>query len=302
MKRQNALALGTGATLLTAVVCGFLAAACSGCFSARERYERSEYLEAASPETGRFAAETHNGAIAVTGGDDAICRVRARITGYAPDIDTARRLAEQVRITLVERGGGLATQIEKPHMPANCGIGVEFDVALPRRTNLQLDTHNGAIRVSDIVGDVRATTHNGEVRVERAAGRRVDLETHNGTVLVEGVTGEAALKTYNGEIICRQVVGPVTATTHNGNVEIVYSESAPPALESRIMTYNGSITFVAPPNLSGKVRIQTHNGSVKTAVPITVQGEIQKNRIIGTVRAGEGNVHLETHNGSISLR
>ncbi len=289
------------------LVCGVGAVLCGGChFSqewhfSQERYERTEYLEAPLEAQRRFAAETYNGAIAVKGVDEERCRVTARIIGYAPKIEEAQRLAEQVRVRLEARDGGLATLVEKPNIPLQCGVCVEFDVAAPRRTGLDLVTHNGAVRVSDIAGDVRVKTHNGEVRLERVVGR-VDLETHNGQVVVEGLTGLAALETYNGRIVCRGLVGPLNAVTHNGDVEVVYSEAAGAGPESRVVTHNGSIDFTGPPGLSARVRIQTHRGTVRTAVPITMEGEIAKNRVIGTAGAGEGMVRLETHNGSITLR
>jgi len=287
--------------IIAAVACGGLAMVCTGCYFGQEKYERSEVLEATLESGGRFAAETHNGAITVAGGDEEVCRVTAKITGYAPDIEQAQRLAELVRVRLVARSGGLGTVVDKPNLPNRCGLSVEFDVSVPRRTGLDLLTHNGAVRVSDIEANLRARTHNGEVRAQRVVGK-VDLETHNGRVQAEDVTGEAVLETYNGAIVCRQFVGPLNATTHNGDVTVVYGEAAPAAVNGRVVTYNGSVDVAAPPKLSAKVRIQTHNGSVKTAVPITVEGEIDKNRILGTAGQGEGTVHLETHNGSITLR
>ena len=299
--RRSISGAGSAVTTIIATICVAAITGCTGCYFGQEKYERTEHLESPLAAAGQFAAQTHNGAITVAGVDEPICRVSARIIGYAPKIEDAKRLAEQVRVSLVARDGGLATRVEKPHIPMRCGLCVEFDVSLPRQTSLDLETHNGAIRIADIAGDAKAVTHNGDMRVDRLTGN-ANLETYNGAVRAETVTGRLELKTHNGEIVCRQIAGPLNATTHNGQVEVVCGESAGPPLDARITTHNGDITFVAPPNLSAKTTLRTHNGSVKTAIPITVQGEISKSRLTGTAGSGEGTLHLETHNGSISLR
>jgi DUF4097 and DUF4098 domain-containing protein YvlB len=57
-----------------------------------------------------------------------------------------------------------------------------------------------------------------------------------------------------------------------------------------------------PPDLSAKIDVSTHNGSINTDLPITVSGKISKSELKGTIGAGEGQMHLETHNGSIRIR
>lgn len=56
-----------------------------------------------------------------------------------------------------------------------------LEAPLEAQRRFAAETYNGAVRVSDIAGDVRVKTHNGEVRLERVVGR-VDLETHNGSI------------------------------------------------------------------------------------------------------------------------
>jgi DUF4097 and DUF4098 domain-containing protein YvlB len=62
------------------------------------------------------------------------------------------------------------------------------------------------------------------------------------------------------------------------------------------------VEFVAPPNFSAEVNVSTHNGSIKTDIPITVTGKVRKGRLTGTIGTGEGKLHLETHNGSITIK
>ena len=272
-------------TILTTVVLVICAIMLGGCFGdlQRHKYERTENLQAPLAPGGHFTARTHNGAITVRGADENTCKVTAKITVRARTPEEAQSLAEKVSVSLIERDNGLATQINKPNIPRGYSLTVEFDVSCPRQTGLNLETHNGAVKISNIVGDSTA-------------------ETHNGAITTENILGTTELHTHNGKIICRKIAGDLKATTHNGGVNIVCSNQAAGVMQAKVVTYNGGIHFTAPPELSAKVEISTHNGSVHTDIPVTVTGKVGKNRLTGTIGHGQGKITLQTHNGSIHLK
>jgi len=90
--------------------------------------------------------------------------------------------------------------------------------------------------------------------------------------------------------------------THKGNVKARYAETSPAVCSICIVTYNGGIELASPQNLSAAVQASTHNGSIRTELPLTVVGNVSKRSISGTIGAGQGKVHLETHNGSITIK
>jgi DUF4097 and DUF4098 domain-containing protein YvlB len=69
-----------------------------------------------------------------------------------------------------------------------------------------------------------------------------------------------------------------------------------------MVTHNGSVSLTTPPNFSAKVDVSTNNGSINTDLPITVTGKITKKKLTGTLGTGEGELYLETHNGSIKIK
>ncbi len=268
-------------TTVVPVVCAIMLGGCIGDLQ-RHKYERTENIQAPLAPGGHFTARTHNGAITIRGADESTCKLTARIIARAATPEEAQSLAEKVSVSLLKRDNGLATQINKPDIPRGYGLTVEFDVSCPRQTGLNLETHNGAVRISDIVGDSFA-------------------KTHNGAITTENIVGTTELHSHNGKIICRQFTGDLKATTHNGGVNIVCSNQAAGVMQAKVVTYNGSIHFTAPPALSAKVDISTYNGSVRTDIPVTITGKVGKNRLTGTVGQGEGRITLQTHNGSIHL-
>jgi len=247
------------------------------------RHQRKVPLSVPMSPGSTLAAVTHNGSITANGADVVDCNLVATITARAMTEQEAIELAEKVEVSLEPVADGLVVKIEKPTPLINKSVGVSLDATIPNRTNLELVTHNGAVKIAAITGRVDAKTHNGKVTTQDAPGP-LELETHNGAINCTDASGDANLK------------------THNGSVKVYYSDSAGPVNDITIITHNGSIELAAPPNLSAKVEAKTNNGSINTDLPITVSGKVSKNRLTGTIGAGEGRLYLETHNGSIRLR
>ncbi len=265
--------------LVVAAGCCFNIGSCA----MRAKYERTVQLSAPlSPGSG-FAAQTHNGSITITGADVTDCNLTATITARAMTEEDAKKLAERTTIKLEPFGNKLTAKIDKPTFLMNQSVSVSLDVTAPNRTDLELTTHNGAIRITNITGRLNGTTHNGKVTAEQ-------------------VSGTTELNTHNGSVICREISGDTQLKTHNGNVKVYYSEAAPSVCNISLITYNGGIDLATPSNFSGEVEASTHNGSINTDLPITVVGKISKSKLTGTIGTGQGKLHLETHNGSIGIR
>jgi len=261
-----------------------LASCCinTGCWP-RAKYERTQQLSAALEPGSTFAAKTHNGSITINGAEVADCNLTATIIARAATEEDAKKLAEEVKIKLEHFGDKLTARIEKPSSMRNRSVSVSFNVTVPNQTNLQLTTHNGAIRIMNIDGQIDGTTHNGNVAAEQ-------------------VSGTSKLHTHNGSIICKEVSGDMELRTHNGKVNAAYSQAASPVCNVSIVTHNGSVDFAAPPNFSAAVEASTHNGSVHTDLPITIIGKVTKRKLTGTIGTGQGELYLKTHNGSIRIR
>ncbi|MHC4638232.1 MAG: DUF4097 family beta strand repeat-containing protein [Planctomycetota bacterium] len=249
----------------------------------RAKHERIVALSAPMQAGSELSARTHNGSIKAIGVDVADCNVTATIIGRANSDEEALRIAEQTEVKLKPDGNGLIVKIEKPATKANQSVSVSFDITLPDQADLEFVTHNGQVKIENITG-------------------LIDAVTHNGRVTAKHLTGTTLLKTHNGRIDCKEVSGDTKLKTHNGKINAVYSQNAEPVCNAELITHNGGINFTAPPDISAVARISTHNGSINTDLPITVKGKLSKRSISGTIGTGQGNLHLETHNGSIRIK
>ena len=184
-----------------------------------------------------------------------------------------------VRIEVVEHAGGVTVCSVYPDVdgrrnecrPGKGGrmstrdndVTVDFVVRVPRGVGFSPRTVNGEIEVSDLEGDVDATTVNGSI--ELSTSGRAEAQTVNGSIRARAGradwTGDAAFKTVNG-----------------------------------------SITVTLPPSTAAEVHAATVNGEIETDFPLQVTGRVSRRRLTGTIGGGGRSLELETVNGSIRLR
>ena len=231
----------------------------------RAKYEKTIKLQAPLETGSVFVTQNHNGSITINGDDVSDCNITADIIAKAGSEKDAKRIAEETKIKLETLDKKLIAKIEKPALISNQSVSINFNVTVPKQTDLQIKTHNGTVKITNITANIKTTTH-------------------------------------NGSVICKEVSGDVNLGTHNGNITAIYCESAPPVCNVSITTHNGSVNFGAPPNFSAKVEASTHNGSITTNLPITVIGKVNKRKLTGSIGTGQGKLHLETHNGSIKIK
>jgi DUF4097 and DUF4098 domain-containing protein YvlB len=141
---------------------------------------------------------------------------------------------------------------------------VSYEVFVPRRSDLSLDTHNGGITISDVKGRIEFTALNGGVVLKRVGGN-VHGGTTNGGLVVE-LAGDR----WDGETL-------------------------------DVKTTNGGIVMSVPENYSAHLETGTVNGSLSIDFPVTVQGRITREL---AVNLGSGGATLKamTTNGGVRIR
>ena len=235
----------------------------TGCI-ADVKYTKQVNVKVPAGQAGTFAAETHNGKITITGCQTTDCNLTAVISVKAITEETAKKIAEEIKISLLTEGNSIKVKIEKPDTPTGAQIDIDLDVTLPAGMNLSLASHNGNVTTTDTSGGVKASTHNGNIS-HKGASADLKFESHNGNIVIN-CTGQSAKP-------CE-----INAETHNGN-----------------------IVFTAPENFSASVDASTHNGSIHSNLPVTVTGKIDKT-LKGTIGDGRDKLFLKTHNGLIEIK
>lgn len=220
-----------------------------------------EIREQAVPAGGTIDVDAgRNGGVSIKGWDKSEVLVRSRIQTAAPTLQEAQELAKQIRIETA----GLKIRAEGPTDQRDFHWSVSYEIFVPRRSDLALQSHNGGIAIADVSGKIDFSALNGGVSLKRVGGN-VHGSTTNGGVSVE-LSGDR----WDGE-------------------------------ELDVRTTNGGVSMSVPENYSAHLETGTVNGNVSVDFPVTVQGRITKELSVN-LGAGGATVRATTTNGGIRLK
>ncbi len=204
-----------------------------------------------------------NGGITIKGWDKNEILVRAKVVGNARSEEKAEELAGKVKIMT-----GRTIEADVPRKNANWGkntwVSVSFQVFVPYESNLELDTNNGGVEITDISGDVSFDVLNGGVTLSNMAGH-VKGQTTNGGVYVS-LTGDE----WEGEGL-------------------------------NVKTTNGGVELAIPEGYSARLETGTVNGRLDFDFPVTVKGRLDR-KISTTLGDGGKTIRVVTTNGAVSVK
>ena len=186
--------------------------------------------------------------------------MRALIQTWADSRAEAEALAKEIRIET----DGDRIRANGPLNRRYASWSVSYDVWVPRRTNLEADTHNGGVSV-------------------------------------EGVEGRMELRAMNGGIALRQAAGDIRAHTTNGGVTAYLDGQTWRGSGLDLETTNGGVVLEIPRGYNAELETGTVNGSFNIDFPITVQGYVGR-RINTKLGNGGPRVRATTTNGGVRIR
>jgi DUF4097 and DUF4098 domain-containing protein YvlB len=201
-----------------------------------------------------------NGAVAVRGWDGSEIRVSARIQTHAASEEAARALARDVR---VQASDGRVSA-EGPGRREGTGWSVSYEILVPRRMDLNMETRNGPLAVSD-------------------------------------VTGRMQLRAINGPLSLGRVGGAVNARTTNGPLSVNLAGDRWEGEGLDAETSNGPVTLHLPERYSTQLEVGTVHGPVSVDLPLR-DGHWKGGRIRTTLGSGGAPVRVVTTNGPLTVR
>jgi hypothetical protein len=295
---------------------------------AGEQIEKALTLEPG----GSFVLDTDSGAVTVVG--TAKTGARVVITSKRDDFES------RYRLTIKEEPGRVEVKVDKKSggklswLSWGWGDGLEFEIEVPRETeldidtaggrivvesitgNTRLDTSGGRIAARDVEGDLLADTSGGSIDIEAVVGD-VNADTSGGNIEVRDVTGGVRADTSGGSIKIGNVEGDINADTSGGSIHIseaggsvdadtsggsVYvSFAAGNSSGGELSTSGGGIVVSLDPAADLEVDASASGGHVDLGVPLTVQGRLTRTAVRGTLGSGGALLRLRTSGGGIEI-
>ncbi|HKR14158.1 MAG TPA: hypothetical protein VJT15_18990 [Pyrinomonadaceae bacterium] len=201
-----------------------------------------------------------NGGVSVKGWDQNQVLIRARVQTGAPTAGEAAALAQQIRIET----SGAKIFASGPETKRDYHWDVSYEVFVPRRADLSVETHNGGISISE-------------------------------------VNGKIAFTALNGGVVLRKVGGAVRGSTTNGGFVIDLGGDRWDGESMDVSTTNGGIVMSIPENYSANLQTGTVNGSINVDFPVTTQGRISKQLALN-LGSGGATVRAITTNGGVRVK
>jgi Domain of unknown function (DUF5668) len=239
------------------------------------------------PANARVMVRNGHGDITVRGSDSGEIRVTAKKTVHAWSETDAAHIAEPIKVTIEQNGDGYEVRPSGYDLSSS-RIGVDLEVAIPKKSVLSVKTDQGDVTVSGISGDVGITDMKGDVDVRGTTGD-VNVEMRKGDAKVSSTKGDVKISGKGGEIEVNDTAGsltvegdfygPVRAEKAVKGVRMVSPKTdlTLSALAGHMETGSGNMDIVdAPGNLSlrtrdseinvenpgGKVNIDNRNASI----------------------------------------
>jgi hypothetical protein len=213
---------------------------------------------------GAFTLRNFNGSVNVQTGEDGKCGIEALIRAKATTEARAKELVEKTRIESETESGGVTVRVVRPPTGGDESAAVDFDIVLPRQTDLEVTTRNG-------------------------------------NVVVSGIMGRQQCRSSNGSIECHQVSSWTELVTDNGSISLRCPTRMAAQCQVRAATHNGNIFLEGVANLSAVIEAKTCNGAVLCQSPITTECT-SGTELKGRIGQAEGRVLLETFNGTVTVR
>lgn len=170
---------------------------------------------------------------------------------------------------------------------------VHFEIRVPQRYDVNMQTENGDISVANVEGKVSAKTISGELQFENIAGPIIGY-TSKGSVKLIGCKGDVYLRTAQGNIEVNEHIGTLDTMTSKGNL-----------LQTNVLghisaqTANGNIRLS---RCKGRAEVETTDGNIELETEGTVAAKTAKGAIDAKIsgQLQEDSV-LDATGGSISV-
>ena len=226
---------------------------------------------------GTLDLESLAGNVTITGGRGDQVRIEAvKRVRHAREAD-ARRLLNEMRVGIIERGGSVEVRTEYPRVRTPQGA-VDYTIVVPNSANVTVRAWNGDVRVSNIDGEVRAETMGGTL-VASDIGRLRALKTTSGRIEVtDAESDELTAFTMSGDVVLNNLrarffdMQSVTGNMHLTNVD---------PTRAILRSTSGNIEYRGRFARSGQYEFQSHRGNIQLT-PTSNQGF----DILATTRGG----------------
>jgi hypothetical protein len=262
-----------------------------------ERAETEEITNLDRPPSGLLRIHNANGSTRVIGEERADIQVKATKVARAESAEAAAELLESIRL-IHGNGHALDLEVDVPGKWNRRGH-VNLEISVPKGTSVEVIASNGRVGIECLRAAVRARSSNGAVDISDVVGD-VEVATSNAKVCCTCTCGRLVARSSNGKIELEEHRGSVDASTSNGLIRASMEAMGEDGVQ--LATSNGRIVLELPDEVDGEVDIRVDNGVIRNERKLCKATRERTGQLRGRLGAGGAPIKLRTSNGSVSLR
>lgn len=261
---------------------------------------------------GRYpAVEVENsfGTIRVIGTENGPVTWSWKLTAYAQTEEAARESAKLAYCTSEPNGDKLRVIVSLPDTQGKARFESELEIRVPKSMRVATKNRYGRIEISDLAGDVEASSQSGAMEIRNVAGKihaqttyaalkvnncgPATLKNQSGLIEAFGISGRLDAETTYASLVARDIGGPVRLRNQSGRLEAVRCDG-PADLKT---TYAQLLAT----DIKGDATILNQSGGVTTE---RIAGHVKANTSYAAMEiksAAGSNFILQNQGGDIRL-
>jgi hypothetical protein len=154
--------------------------------------------------------EDQRGDLEVHGADQSEIEVMAKESIRAEDENAAKKLADRLKIELVEEAGHYVLRSNRQSLPdEGRRITIDTSLRVPKATSCEISSERGDISVEDLNGDQTLATQKGDVRANTVQGL-VKIHKSGGSTQIQQVKGSIEIDGRGDDVEVADVSDSIT--------------------------------------------------------------------------------------------
>ena len=218
-----------------------------------------------------------------------------------------RESINEIEIKSSQDGDAVVVEALKPshtfHVGMRSSPSARLIVWLPRRSDVNARSGDGAVDIEHVSGKIEVHTGDGNIRATGTEGE-LSLHTGDGAVTADEVEGRLLVDTGDGSINVSGKVSSLRVHTGDGSIVCRALSGTDMADDWEITTGDGSVLIYLPREFGAELDAHTGDGTIQNDLSLSAGGEGEVNRRTVRGRLGEGGrrLRVRTGDGGIRLR
>jgi hypothetical protein len=150
----------------------------------------------------------------------------------------------------------------------------------------------------DFVGGNNVVETDFDIKVPRRTN--LDISVFSSPVTVESVEGSHRVHSFSGRLTLNEVAGPVRAHSFSGTV-VIREKAWGEDQSIDVDTFSGDVELHVPDTARGSVTFNSFSGRLNSAMPLTLRSSSRRAVRAELGGGGEGRLRFKTFSGSVRI-